>query len=75
MTRLPAIRTSLGSFGAQTSRYSDTYLDIYQVGWRVRSPLEGRKQGKTILGTSRARFRLASASKAKRHHNVMRLGT
>jgi hypothetical protein len=29
---LPAIRTSLGSFGAQTSRYTDTYLDIYQVG-------------------------------------------
>ena len=32
MTRLPAIRTSLGSFGAQTSRYTDTYLYIYQVG-------------------------------------------
>lgn len=31
-SRLPAIRTSQGRFGCLTSRYSDTYLHIYQVG-------------------------------------------
>jgi hypothetical protein len=56
MTRLPAIRTSLGSFGAQTSRHSDTYLDIYQVGAVSRSPSRGVSRPKTRLSTERARL-------------------